>query len=207
MKFSTSSSLYNKELCYLSMKYKNYTAEEFFQDENFRQWILQNNPALNFFWEKWLLQNPDKKEEIKLARKMVLALRFKDEMISQKQRETIWQNIRNQQQQQINTSKVRPIGNNNHKEQKKSFAWYFYRSAAVVLLVLTAWMLLLQQQQPEKPLPQAQIIEKENPPGQKSKVYLSDGSVVYLNAYSKITYLENFEPGQRCIRLSGEPFF
>lgn len=189
------------------MKYEEYTAEDFFQDENFRKWILKNEPAINYFWEKWLLQNPAKKEEIVLARKMVLGLRYKDEEISQIQKETIWQKIKYKQQQGIQPGKVRSIGSYHPQKQAKPFAWYFYRAAAVLLILVTSWVMLNEQPDPEMPILQSQLIEKENPPGQRSRIYLSDGSVVHLNANSRISYFEDFEPGQRIVHLSGEAFF
>jgi len=188
------------------MKYEKYKAEEFFQDENFRKWILENDPAINYFWEKWLLQNPAKKEEIILARKMVLGLNFKDDQITQDQKEAIWQNIKTQQQQEKEHGKIRSIGSSRSRSSR-SFAWYFYRAAAIVFIILTSWILLKEQQEPVLPIEQVKLIEKENPPGQRSRIYLSDGTVVYLNANSKISYQENFEPGQRLVHLSGEAFF
>ena len=187
------------------MKYKNYTAEDFFADENFRKWITQNDPALNYFWEKWLMQNPDKSEEVALARKMVLSLKFKDENISPQQKENLWQNIR--QQQAGNAGKIRPIASNQIERKPKSFAWYFYRAAAILLLVVTAWFLLNGPVIEQEPIIASQLVVKENPPGQKSRIHLSDGSVVQLNANSSIKYLEDFEPGQRIVHLSGEAFF
>jgi len=142
-----------------------------------------------------------------LARKMVLGLRFKDEEITQGQKDTIWQNIKVQQQQEKVSGKVRSIGSSQSMKSSRSFAWYFYRAAAVVLILVTSWILFNEQQQPEAPISQVQWIEKENPPGQRSRIYLSDGTVVYLNANSKISYQEEFEPDQKIVHLSGEAFF
>lgn len=43
--------------------------------------------------------------------------------------------------------------------------------------------------------------------GSKSKVQLPDGTEVWLNADSRITYNENFQGNQREVQLSGEAFF
>ncbi|MCH7400711.1 FecR family protein [Belliella kenyensis] len=50
------------------------------------------------------------------------------------------------------------------------------------------------------------MIEKFNPAGQKTKIHLPDGSTVYLNSESKITYSEDFITN-RYINLEGEAFF
>lgn len=50
-------------------------------------------------------------------------------------------------------------------------------------------------------------IEKINPSGQKSKIFLSDGSIVWLNANSSISYYKHFSDSARIISLNGEAFF
>ncbi len=50
-------------------------------------------------------------------------------------------------------------------------------------------------------------VTKENPKGQKSRVFLPDGSVVWLNSESTLTYPEKFEKSNRQIQLVGEAFF
>ena len=51
-----------------------------------------------------------------------------------------------------------------------------------------------------------EMVTKHNPPGQKTKVYLSDGSTVFLNSDSKIEYPADFV-ANRQIFLEGEAFF
>jgi len=51
------------------------------------------------------------------------------------------------------------------------------------------------------------MLEKVNPKGQRSKIILSDSSVVYLGAESRIKFPERFGPGNRDISLTGEAFF
>jgi transmembrane sensor len=196
----------------LVMKYENYSAEDFFNDENFRNWILKNDPALNFFWEKWVMQNPNKKHEITIAKKLVLSLKFKDEQLTDKQKNEIWNKVQSENKQfdqSINSdSKVLPLNNgHSYKSHHKNFAYYFYRSAAAVLFLMVAWFLLKDSSTIEIAISQQIVVEKENPPGQKSKINLTDGTVVYLNASSKISYLENFETDRRLIHLTGEAYF
>lgn len=51
-----------------------------------------------------------------------------------------------------------------------------------------------------------EMITKYNPPGQKTKVYLADGSIVFLNSDSKIEYPADFVKNRQ-ISLDGEAFF
>lgn len=50
------------------------------------------------------------------------------------------------------------------------------------------------------------LVVKENPAGQKSKVHLPDGTIVHLNAESRVVYPESFTD-VREVQLVGEAFF
>lgn len=79
-------------------------------------------------------------------------------------------------------------------------------AAAVALLVVFAGLTYLIF--PElQTLNQPQRIVKVNPSGQKSTHFLPDGSKVYLNAESSISYVREFEGDKRAIELKGEAYF
>ncbi len=50
-------------------------------------------------------------------------------------------------------------------------------------------------------------LTKSNQRGRKSTIHLKDGSIVYLNSESEITYPDNFSDSVRFVRLNGEAFF
>ena len=50
-------------------------------------------------------------------------------------------------------------------------------------------------------------VERINPLGQKSRIQLPDGSNVWLNAGSKLSYPNNFGENSRKLELEGEAFF
>ncbi|MEG1188676.1 MAG: FecR domain-containing protein [Bacteroidales bacterium] len=81
----------------------------------------------------------------------------------------------------------------------------FMRIAAVIvplfILNLTAWFLFL------KPVSKQGYKEIYAGRGDKMIVILPDGSKVWLNADSKITYPENFSTSFRELSLTGEAFF
>jgi len=52
-----------------------------------------------------------------------------------------------------------------------------------------------------------EYVIKENPNGQKSTFQLPDGSIVKLNAGSKLKYPESFSKNKRLVSLQGEAFF
>jgi transmembrane sensor len=52
-----------------------------------------------------------------------------------------------------------------------------------------------------------QPVRKENPAGQKSQLKLPDGTMVWLNSMSSLSYYEKFSDTLRLICLQGEAFF
>lgn len=86
---------------------------------------------------------------------------------------------------------------------------YWLKIAAIVVFIISIGVYSLTQlrQEPAKFVAALKYIQKSNPAGQKSKLYLPDGSAVWLNAESSIEYLENFSDTSRLIHLTGEAFF
>ncbi|MBT29717.1 MAG: hypothetical protein CMO01_08640 [Thalassobius sp.] len=94
---------------------------------------------------------------------------------------------------------------------RKSYS-YLVRVAAVLVLFTVStvvWYSYFQQQSDtEVALVQEVWEERSNPAGQKSKIFLPDGSEIVLNAESKIRFKKNFNSGAiREVELSGEAFF
>src|SRR5690554_749769 len=88
---------------------------------------------------------------------------------------------------------------------------FWLKVACSVLFVGAAASIFLRLSSPiETPAPIAseiaEMVTKYNPPGQKTKVYLSDGSTVFLNSDSKIEYAVDFVDNRQ-IFLEGEAFF
>ncbi|GAB3650250.1 DUF4974 domain-containing protein [Echinicola sediminis] len=54
---------------------------------------------------------------------------------------------------------------------------------------------------------QATYVIRENPSGQKTKLFLPDGSVAYMNSASQIKFREGFSGNERRVLLSGEAYF
>lgn len=84
--------------------------------------------------------------------------------------------------------------------------WYW---AAAILLVASAGLFaLLQINKREKnSSPVSYVNEVSTRPGSKSKIQLPDGSMVWLNAGSKLTYTKDFGKKNREVMLTGEAFF
>lgn len=90
----------------------------------------------------------------------------------------------------------------------KRTAWLYWAAAASIILIMgIVFILLAPGNQAGSQLQASSIISKSNPYGQKSRISLPDGSIVWLNAHSSIEYPENFDDSIRTIRISGEAYF
>ena len=79
--------------------------------------------------------------------------------------------------------------------------------AATVLILACIGMLTMLNDQPMEEIPVISTIEKHTLPGQKSTITLSDGSLVWLNSGSQISYQSDFNDSLRVVHLKGQAFF
>lgn len=89
--------------------------------------------------------------------------------------------------------------------------WLAYAAALVVVAGSTYFIYQYftrkQQASPDRiaaNMPMSEVVAR---PGSRSKLVLPDGTQVWLNAESRITYHNNFNTDQREINLEGEAFF
>ncbi|MEQ9441778.1 MAG: FecR domain-containing protein [Cyclobacteriaceae bacterium] len=94
---------------------------------------------------------------------------------------------------------------------KKTQYWKKVSVAAIFILIggLSYWWLETASVLTNQPIPPATIAEvvKENPAGQKSKIVLADGTIVWLNSESTLRYPASFSDTIRQIELIGEAYF
>lgn len=106
----------------------------------------------------------------------------------------IWQKSRHQRLQ------------SNHQNR---IPFFFKIAAALIFLVVVSYYVGKNNSNTkvDSQLSNISWVVKENPPGQKSKLFLPDGSIVWLNAASSITYGSDFSDSVRLVKLQGEAFF
>lgn len=114
----------------------------------------------------------------------------------------------------VNAQEIKDkIWNESKLKQKsgKMVNWDYWVKIAASLLILisVSWFIFTSSYSTkETDINQKNVmVSKSNPYGQKSKIFLPDGSEVWLNVGSTITYQEDFDDSARIIELSGEAFF
>ncbi|MEO5602419.1 MAG: FecR domain-containing protein [Cyclobacteriaceae bacterium] len=175
-----------------------------------------SNPDLNLFWENWLLVYPEKLEEVKQARELILAFQYKKYPHDEKQKRKTWAAIERMTEQDESNPEEKlkifpfyPDQNERAKPTNNTFFKIVVKWAAVFMGILLMSLLIINQIDNQLTEGEEIIVRvnKINPKGQKSKISLPDGSIVYLNGASNISYAPNFSTSKREIILSGEAFF
>ncbi len=81
-------------------------------------------------------------------------------------------------------------------------------AAALVFFIGLGYFFWYSQNKEEGQTPTlVKEIKRINPPGQKSRIHLPDGSIVVLNASSQLSYRNDFNSKSRKIHLKGEAYF
>lgn len=104
----------------------------------------------------------------------------------------------------------RELNSYNQKQRKKRVVAYAMKIAAAVSLLALSTFLFVKNRTANTPAPAADhtaIITKSTSKGQKTTIFLEDGSKVILNAQSAVRYPETFFVGERVVELEGEAFF
>jgi transmembrane sensor len=93
------------------------------------------------------------------------------------------------------------------KHRRISISFISRIAASVIILFTVGFVANKLIQQEEVVAPEFTMITKETFPGQKSTITLSDGTVVWLNSGSRITFSSNFNDSIREIHMDGQAYF
>ena len=175
-------------------KYLDYTEDDFINDPDFQDWVIDPNAEKAHFWEAFFEENPHKKQAAELARKFFGNISFKEDFPEE--------NV-------IERSLAKHLDDIDRLEQAKIISLSrrarllkLARVAAVLAGVILTISALLIVRKKDTPV----IVKTEF--GKVKYVSLPDSSVVVLNANSTIRYSKDWSKSKiREIWLDGEAFF
>ena len=163
------------------------------------------------YWEGWIKAYPDK-EQLLLQARIILLDIVPDTGEWEKHRKPSF--LKRVDKSIGNTSRQsrRPVPG---YQRKQPVLWLKMVAGVFLLLIALAWLFhdtrffnFQQENLVLEPVVAEDVwITKSVPVGQKSKLHLSDGSIVTLNSSSQIRYKEGFGVTHREIFLEGESFF
>jgi len=163
---------------------------------NYLQGKFSNEEEIKL--KKWLDRGPSNKEQFDLLSNIwKTTLGYPDIINMEDERQKIWKKLH---------------GKNGHTVARSSrsipIVKIILRYAAVFMVLFGLGYYYWTNSNTEIDSPSiAKMIERSNPLGQKSKILLQDGSTVWLNAGSKLSYSSDFNNKTRKLRLEGEAYF
>ena len=166
------------------MDYSSFKAEEFCKDVDFIGWVLSPSDESNKFWNTYIANNSSKIKEIQIAKEYIETFHFQEIDVSEEDVHRLSQRIWND----IDQIPIRIMW------WKKPTNWAIAASVVLVMFAIS-WF----NQTP---------IAYETAYGEIRKIDLSDGSVVTLNANSKLKIANNLVNATvREVWLDGEAYF
>jgi len=182
--------------------------EDFLNNKEFVRWVKQPNDNLDKYWKKWLETHPDQRNDFFIAREVIKGLQTGRHLPTPEEKEEILLKILSGDTNQITAD------NKKGRSHDLSFYWKsFPIGGKVAALLLLAFMCIIslkalnQSSEPQPEIQPVMMLTKSTTKGQKCKFKLPDGSMVWLNADSKLIYPEQFPDSLRQVSLIGEAFF
>ncbi len=183
------------------MQYEEYNVEDFLFDEFFVRWVKNPGPETDHFWEAWIEENPGKIETINQAREIINSINYNNKYRpSEKDYNEVLEHILKKHTSWTQLNSYR----------RSDRITLMVRYAAVILVFISFLAVMIFQEYKDRANDtngEVSLIKKQNPIGQKTTFKLSDGTVVKLNAGSKLTYSKEFTGEERRVKLEGEAFF
>ncbi|MDN5200684.1 FecR domain-containing protein [Fulvivirgaceae bacterium BMA10] len=144
-------------------------------------------------------------QDLKVARQIISSSNMESKSVNYSNKDQIWKKIT-----KVADEFDRQNRNDRLSVYKKTPIWRSamkYAAVFIVLFLAVVWGIYYNLGEEQPVVQETQLTIKSNPPGQKSRIQLTDGSVVHLNAESELRYKEGFSVDQRKIHLRGEAYF
>jgi ferric-dicitrate binding protein FerR (iron transport regulator) len=185
------------------MNYSEFSSDDFIKDDHFQQWVLSPDESNSRFWEDFIRQHPYKQAEVQAARQFLLLFHFRESDVFQSRISSLKKRIDAEiDQTERHAIQETPLAETLELPRKSSvgvssFRRYWYAAAAVALVLLTTALYFLN--------PTANEVTAR---GHRTFVTLEDGTKIWLNAESRLTYPKSFRGKEtREIHLEGEAYF
>ena len=179
--------------------------EDFLDDLRFISWVKNPTGELDDYWSGWLSDFPEKQELFQQAKILVESIHFQTHLVAETQMERVFENIQTGQfsttykEQHGRLVQMRSVLKNSMLQRVAAMLFIFLSIGSLVWFLNYGPGTSLMNQQ-------AEMITVTIWNGEKQTISLPDGSVVYLNSGSKLSY-PSFFNNERNIILEGEAFF
>ncbi|MBX2871188.1 MAG: FecR domain-containing protein [Saprospiraceae bacterium] len=170
----------------MSQDYTKYDAVELAGDAWFMQWVVEDDPEANQFWQDWLKAHPDRQSTVDEASRLVKAISFKETPAEENTIQRLWQNI-------DTLTEETPVITKPAKSGMIRWLGYVAAAASVALVLFFVFGR------------GATTVVAEY--AEQRTILLPDDSEVKLNAGTTISFDEKKWEEERIVHLDGEAFF
>ena len=167
---------------------------------------MNSDQEIKDLFQKYLSDklNPD---EIKLLKKLVSGM---DELSLDNQLQQLWDNYSTATERNIKAFDEISTNLKNiiYPEKQKRISMYLWRGVAAILLpvlFITTVYLLIERSSVESHMNQMYTASTDK--GERASITLPDGTKVYLNSQTTLSYPASFALDSRIVKLSGEAYF
>ncbi|GAB3659086.1 hypothetical protein GCM10028791_32340 [Echinicola sediminis] len=189
------------------MAFKDDIFKELLENEAFIQWLIAPDKESDHYWKEWVMANPEKAPVLKDIKAVVNAIEPKrNHMLENDEKQEVLSHIMQYAEKQ---GKVRKMVDVETSTDRKWTGGTMLAACLVVIALLLANFFGLFAPQPSEQVPVSmeKMISKQTQKGTKSSFYLPDGTLVKLNASSKLEFPNTFSDSIREVRLEGQAFF
>jgi len=189
------------------------TEQDFLTNQKFVKWVNHPDRESDAYWKAWMAAHPEHLPSLKLARELLMRIRYKDIEPRAGAKQRILHNIL-QSTQATKPASVEAIVPKENRVKPRVAIWdkidQFQRIAAILLVSFSlAWLAIPPKGSKTSELMAELIpnIERTTSAGEKLQITVPDGTRVWLNSVSTLEFPERFDSLERWVRLSGEGFF
>lgn len=185
------------------MDYTKFNVEDFASNESFIDWVRQSDPEAVKYWDLYISRHPEIRPTVEKARALVLNLKHAEEVsYDAAQVESMWGKIQDRVEQRT-------------KARSAAFAKTSWAVALVCFFLcasVTLWFVFTEinndGQLSSYHQQSSDFFEQVNETDKPLKVQLADGSIIVLDAKSRLKYRSTFlEDSTRQVYLLGQAFF
>ena len=184
--------------------------KDFLTNPDFVKWVTHPTRELDAYWKNWMAGNPGHLSQLKLARELLLRVRYKEIEPRSGAKERILDNIFNASSPAMNAPVQRVSRDTDPRVDLWQKAGQLARIAAILVVAIAlSWLAFSPRETAVTPVlaEENTLIQKITAPGEKLQLTLPDGTRVWLNSVSGLEFPAEFDAEERLVKLSGEAFF
>jgi len=166
-----------------------FNAEDFLVDSTFQQYCAGTDKICVGYWAKYINAHPEQEEVITEAKKLYVILSGKKSPLNT----------------QVENLKAKMFPPEEKIVKLNRFLWA--KIAAAIVVVVGSVLLYINYNNFKKSEPTKEVFTWATKGGERKRIRLQDGTVVFLNAKSSLSIIKGFNKKTREINLTGEAFF